>query len=572
MRSLLLVALCALLTKADGVSDVVNQVGEKVGDALNKVGEWFGFGSESKGEDAVVVLTDSNFDEFVKEHDKVLVEFYAPWCGHCKQLEPEYKKAAAQLKEDGATTVLAKVDATAETKLAKEFEIRGFPTMKYFTKGVAADYGGGRSEDTIVSWIKKRELPAVSSLASKEEADKLTKGGTLVAVGFFAEGSDEAAWFKGFADSMRDNYVFGHVSDAAVAKEMGATMPGFTLYREAGVDEADRKFESTSVSLEKFDEESIKAFLSAEQFPLIDEIGPENYKDYMDRGLPLVWIAIDPKDADGKAKILGNVAQASKDFKGKLSFTYVDGIQYEGHVKNLGIASTPGLVVVNNDSNEKFKFDGDITSQEDVDGFFKKYGAGEISPYFKSQPVPESNDEGVQVLVGENFKEVAFHQEKAVLVEFYAPWCGHCKKLAPEYEKVGEHFGGRDDVVVAKLDATENDTPEDISGFPTLVFYGKGAEQGSGERYEGARTADGIIKFLEDKAPASAGGDADAGEPATEASDAEEPATEASDAEEPATEASDAEEPSSVDAGEPATEEPAAEETAGEAGEGHDEL
>merc|ERR1711964_874950 len=112
----------------------------------------------------------------------------------------------------------------------------------------------------------------------------------------------------------------------------------------------------------------------------------------------------------------------------------------------------------------------------------------------------------------------------------------------------------------AKLDATENDTPEDISGFPTLVFYAKGAGE-KGERYEGARTADGIIKFLEDKAPASAGGDADAGEPATEASDAEEPATEAS----------DAEEPSSVDAGEPATEEPAAEETAGEeaAGEGH---
>merc|ERR1711964_470792 len=110
----------------------------------------------------------------------------------------------------------------------------------------------------------------------------------------------------------------------------------------------------------------------------------------------------------------------------------------------------------------------------------------------------------------------------------------------------------------AKLDATENDTPEDISGFPTLVFYAKGAGE-KGERYEGARTADGIIKFLEDKAPASAGGDADAELLCDWTGDC------------------DAEEPSSVtagDAGEPATEEPAAEETAGEeaAGEGHDEL
>merc|ERR1711964_725086 len=114
----------------------------------------------------------------------------------------------------------------------------------------------------------------------------------------------------------------------------------------------------------------------------------------------------------------------------------------------------------------------------------------------KSQPVPEKNDDPVTVLVGDNFKEVAHHADKDVLVEFYAPWCGHCKKLAPEYDALGEIFADRDDVVIAKIDATENDTPENISGFPTLIFYPRGDNAAKGEKYEGARTKDGMVKFL----------------------------------------------------------------------------
>lgn len=56
-------------------------------------------GSQSSGKSEVVTLTDANFEQLVlKSKDLWLVEFYAPWCGHCKNLEPHYKAAAAQLK------------------------------------------------------------------------------------------------------------------------------------------------------------------------------------------------------------------------------------------------------------------------------------------------------------------------------------------------------------------------------------------------------------------------------------------------------------------------------------------
>jgi len=455
----------------------------------------------ASADDDVVVLTDNNFDDFVKANDRVLVEFYAPWCGHCKRLEPEYQKAAAQLKEEGSTTVIAKVDATAETKLAKQFEIRGFPTLKYFTNGEAGEYGGGRDQKTIVSWVKKRELPAVSNLASKEELDTFTNGNTLAVVGFFEEGSDDADRFSKFADAQRDNYVFG-VAGKDTAEAAGAAFPGLVLYRGAGKE--DSKFESASVAAEAWgSDDDIKNFLLAEKFPLIDEIGPDNYRDYMDRGLPLVWIAVDPKDDDGKNTILKNLEQPSKDQKGKLSFTYVDGVQYEGHVKNLGIDSTPGLVIVNSETNEKFRFSGDLTSSDDVTAFFAKYGAGEIEAFLKSEPIPEPNDEDVFVIVGNNFKETAYANDKNVFVEFYAPWCGHCKKLAPEYDALGAHFKGRDDVVIAKVDATANDTPENISGFPTLIFYPAGEDGSKSVKYESGRTSAAMIKWIEEKAPAA---------------------------------------------------------------------
>lgn len=114
---------------------------------------------KKKNVDDRVVLTAANFDEKVMKSKEIwMVEFYAPWCGHCKSLEPEYKSAASQLR--GQKVNLGIVDATVEEELARRFEIKGFPTLKIFNYGLqnkkdskAHDYNGGRTAKDIVDYL-----------------------------------------------------------------------------------------------------------------------------------------------------------------------------------------------------------------------------------------------------------------------------------------------------------------------------------------------------------------------------------------------------------------------------------
>ena len=106
------------------------------------------------------MLTDSNFDELLMNSDELwIVEFYAPWCGHCQKLEPEWKEAANKLKGE---VKLAKVDATQHTRIGQQFGINGYPTIKLFPSGKKSysnteDYSGSRDASSIVSWAQEKK-------------------------------------------------------------------------------------------------------------------------------------------------------------------------------------------------------------------------------------------------------------------------------------------------------------------------------------------------------------------------------------------------------------------------------
>jgi len=110
------------------------------------------------------------------------------------------------------------------------------------------------------------------------------------------------------------------------------------------------------------------------------------------------------------------------------------------------------------------------------------------------------SDGNVKELTSENFDSFV-DGSKAAFVEFYAPWCGHCKSLAPVYEVVGDAFAKISDVVIAKVDADKHKDlggRYGVKGFPTLKFFPKGSKEP--QDYSGGREAQDIIDFVNGKA------------------------------------------------------------------------
>ena len=103
----------------------------------------------------VLQFTDANFDSKIGRYENALVEFYAPWCDHCKKLAGEYKKAASILKENDPPVALIKLDCKVETKVCRKYDVNSYPTLKIFKNGeMVSDYNGPREADGIVQYTR----------------------------------------------------------------------------------------------------------------------------------------------------------------------------------------------------------------------------------------------------------------------------------------------------------------------------------------------------------------------------------------------------------------------------------
>jgi len=132
--------------------------------------------------------------------------------------------------------------------------------------------------------------------------------------------------------------------------------------------------------------------------------------------------------------------------------------------------------------------------------FIGDYERGALKPWLRSEPEPSAEEAlatgGVGVLVGTTFTAAVQDTTKDVLVDFYAPWCGHCRKFEPNYKGLARKLSHVPSLRIMKLDATRNEVEGmQIMGFPTIILFPAG-EQHHQVVYHGNRQVDDMVGWL----------------------------------------------------------------------------
>ncbi|CAO1413169.1 unnamed protein product [Diamesa tonsa] len=447
------------------------------------------------GESDVLNLVDSDFSTRIAESGTTLVMFYAPWCGHCKKLKPEYNRAAELLRDDDPPISLAMVDCTEGGKeTCSKFGVSGYPTLKIFRNGEnSMDYNGPREAAGLVKYMRAQVGPASKELTCLESFETFMKVQETSVIGFFEKDSDLKTLFTKYAETMREKLRFGHSSAAAVLEKQGETN-AIIIIRAA---QLSNKFEPSFVKFEGKTKEELTDFVK-KNFHGLAGIRTRDSMQEFKNPLVVAYYAVDyVKNPKGTNYWRNRVLKVAKEFEGKVNFAVSnkDDFQHELNEYGYDYVGDKPLILARDGQNQKFIM-RDEFNIDNLQVFVNDLEEGALEPYIKSEPIPDKKDHGVTVAVGKNFEDVVTNSGKDVLIEFYAPWCGHCKKLTPIYEELAEKLKD-EDVSIVKLDATANDVPPtfDVRGFPTLFWIPKNKPDAP-IRYDGGREVDDFIQYI----------------------------------------------------------------------------
>uniref|UniRef100_A0A8C2ETF9 Protein disulfide-isomerase n=1 Tax=Cyprinus carpio TaxID=7962 RepID=A0A8C2ETF9_CYPCA len=494
--------LCSLCVRAEEES-AEDKVEEKVEDSSEEdtEPEKPEKTEEITEEKDVLVLHSVNFDRALSENKYLLVEFYAPWCGHCRNLEPIYAEVAGLLKNGSSEVRLAKVDANEEKDLATEFHVGSFPTLKFFKDGNrqnATDFSGKRTVKGITRWLERHTGPSATVLNDVKSAEVLLDAHDVVVVGFFQDLEGDKA--KTFYDVtlIAVDFDFGITSNPELFKKYDVKSDSLVLFKKFDEKRADMPLSEDS----KLDKGEMISFIHANSMKLVIPFNEENADQIFRSKVRNHMILFINTTVESQNALLEDFRDVASEFKEKVLFITLDVTSDKSdHVlKYFSISANdaPIIRLINIDKVLTYAMEGSTINKDALRTFCQGVLDGTMKPFLKTQEIPEDWDKNpVKVLVGKNFNEVAFDETKNVFVEFYAPWCGHCQQLAPIWDELGEKYKDHENIIIAKMDATENDAEDvTIQGFPTIKYFPAGAEKKIVD-YNGNRDLETFSKFLD---------------------------------------------------------------------------
>lgn len=443
---------------------------------------------EPEVQDHVLVLTDDNFDEVVTKNVNILVKFYAPWCRHCRELAPVYSNAAEALKAD--RHLLAKIDVTVHTKTASRFSIKAYPTIILFSNGTNMQYYGGRTKSNIVSWMNRNVGPCSKNLANVEAVEAFKSIADVVVVLIGSEGYTKFCEYAK-AHEVGDK-LFGNCESKECLEHYEVENGTVVLFK---------KFDNLRDNMPKgYDKTSFISFVTKKSIPLIMKFDDKCSILIFKNEKPGLFFYYDQESeyASALETIINEVSLAFKDTIQVVTTGINHGLETR-LAEYIGIteADLPTVRIHDTRANnlKKYTLEQEITV-ENISNFVNDWKNNKLPLIFKSEEIPTEQNEALYVLTGNSFSSVVLDPTKDVLVLFYVPWCGHCKRFALILEKLLVKFSGYKNLIFAKMNSYTNEVEKvSINKYPTLRLWPVGRKSSRIE-YEDDDNIDGIFNFI----------------------------------------------------------------------------
>lgn len=446
---------------------------------------------KSSSEDEVLHLEKRDFNRALKEHDQLLVYFSAPLTVEGYRVSEAFKEAAAEFH--GSEVKLAVIDVTKEKELAKELNAADHTIRLYLSgdKHNPVHCPLPQSSASILTWLKRRVGSAADLIT---ELSQLEASEELTVVGCFKELNQENVQVFYDAAVELPDVNFAVTQSEEVISRYGLSHDVFLL-KKSKLIQAYKMMPQTS-------KEELMVFITVFQMdPVTEYTGKTVSQILTSPVLNHALLFIKESSADFK-EIFSAFNSAAESFRLKILFVWVNVEEHRnGRVMEyfrVRDFDTPLILLVNLTDHVTYHLPSETLDAETITTFCQSFLQGTAKPKMQSEPIPEGwEDQPVKELVGTTLEKVAFHPNKTVFVLFYLPYSRASRAVFPLWEELAEAVKEREDIVIARIDASANVIDMSMQGScPSLCLF----PALYAERmvvYTGKKKLKDLIKFLD---------------------------------------------------------------------------
>ncbi|XP_062836640.1 protein disulfide-isomerase TMX3 isoform X1 [Anolis carolinensis] len=321
---------------------------------------------------AVILVVDASYvhdlDDSFKENRKDdiwLVDFYAPWCGHCKKLEPVWNEVGKEMGGTGSPVKVGKMDATSYSSIASEFGVRGYPTIKLLKGDLAYNYRGPRTKEDIVEFANRVAGPIIRPLPSQQMFDHVQKRNRVFFLYVGGESPLKEKYIEVASELIVYTYFFSATEEVLPEHITLPEMPAVLVFKDA-----------TYFVYDEYEDGDLSSWISRERFQGYLNVDGFTLYELGDTGKLVAIAIIDDKntstDHTRLKLIVQDVARNYRDhFNRNFQFGHMDGNEYINSLL-MDDVKIPSIVVLNTSNQQYFLPHKPIESTEDMVQFINE--------------------------------------------------------------------------------------------------------------------------------------------------------------------------------------------------------